>query len=112
MNKYQHKLKFLIDRSNYLYQLYRVNNVYINALLIKSVNKEIIEFLLSNGYKFNNDLEINKILNHFEVWYYQFIEHEKSINSLSNKFVFRRIDQATDYPKQAIESVLKKNKDK
>lgn len=107
MNKYQNRLKFLIDRSNYLYKKYKEDPIYIRALLIKDVNKEIIDFLLKNGHNFENVKEINEILDHFEVWYFQFIEKEKKVNALEQKFIFNRIDQATAYPKEAIETLLK-----
>jgi hypothetical protein len=108
MNDYLNKLEFLINRSNSMYQRYKQEPIYINALLIKNVNKKIIELLLSNGHLFKSEEDVNEVLNHFEIWYFQFLQHEKSVNSLKEKFVFNRIEEATAYPKEAIERLLKK----
>ena len=107
MNDQLKKLEFLINRSNILYKQYKEEPIYINALLIKNTNKKIIELLLSKGHLFNNTEDVNEVLNHFEVWYFQFIQLEKSVVSLEEKFVFNRLDQATAYPNQSIVRLLK-----
>ena len=108
MNEHYKRLKFLIDRSNYLYQKYRKEPIYINALLIKRVNHEIIDLLLKKGHIFNCDNEINLILNHFEVWYFQFSDLEKNVSTLSEEFIFQRIRQSSPYPIEAINTLFKK----
>lgn len=101
------KLSFLIKRSNLLYQQYLNKPIYINALSIKSVNSAIIDFLIQNGYLFNNEEAVNNVITHYEGWYFQFLEYERQGFDLSSKFIFKRLDDVLPYPKEFIEIILK-----
>ncbi|MEP0133064.1 MAG: hypothetical protein ABJJ25_12700 [Eudoraea sp.] len=96
----KNKLKFLVNRSNFLYHSYKEDPIYLNALLITSVNKKIINFLLKKGHFFNFDMDINIVLNHFEIWLIQFEEKEKKLCSISDRFVYKRVEQELPYPKK------------
>ena len=101
------KLSFLISRSNLLYQQYIKKTIYINALSIKNVNSEIIEFLTQNGYLFDNDEAVNTVITHYEGWLFQFLDYEKQGFDLSSEFIFKRMDVVLPYPKVFIEKLLK-----
>ena len=101
------ELNFLVNRSNQLHQKYIKEPIYINALSIKNVNSSIIDFLLVNGWTFENDEIVNTVLSHYEGWYFQFLEHEKQGFDLTSKFVFNRLESVLPYPKVFIRDLLK-----
>ena len=101
------RLSFLINRSNILYQNYIKEPIYVNALSIKNVNSSIIDFLLVNGWSFENDEAVNTIISHYEGWYFQFLEHEKQDFDLTSKFVFNRLESVLPYPNNFINKLLK-----
>lgn len=103
---HREKLKFLIERSTHVYQLYLSDKIYVHALLIKSVNAEMIRFLIKEGHLFEKNQTVNKVLTHFEIWYQQVINQEKSLPELNDPFVFERLPQAIPYPKKAIDQLL------
>ena len=104
----QSKLKFLIERTNQLYNLYRKDPLYVRALPLKNVNQKIIDLLLDHGFVFPLDqqTDINEIINHFEIWLFQFNELKKTNTTLSDQFIFQRLPQATPYPKLYIKNIL------
>ena len=54
-------------------------------------------------------MKINIVLNHFEIWLIQFEEKEKKICSISDRFVFKRVEQALPYPKKIIDNLIENN---
>ena len=102
------QLNFLFERTNQLYQLYQKEPIYIRALPLKNVNQKIIDLLLDHGFIFPLDQQkdINEIINHFEIWLFQFNELKKTITTPSDPFIFQRLPQATPYPKLYIKKIL------
>ncbi len=59
----------------------RKNSTLVALYDIKTLrNQPFIDYLIKKGHLFNCVNEINLILDHFEVWYYQFLENENTGN--------------------------------
>jgi len=105
--KHKKELKFLIDRSNKIYKdYYSKKPIFLYAKQLKVCNKKIIDFLYTKGYLFDDIESINILLNHFEIWLFQFNEFETKKTKLNEKFVFQKIKESIPYPKNEINKLL------
>ena len=100
MNKYTHKIKRAVHRSQLSYGFYCNNKLYYNALKIYKANQEV--YILLNEYIYKCDDEVLDVVTsyvfHLEDWFEQFKILELNLPKLEDEFVFERFDDSPPFP--------------
>ena len=97
-------LYLLMQLSVKAYKKYMQNKIYLHALVLRSSNKKIYDYLLTHLLWIPESLEddVLQLLNHYDIWMEQFREFEaihKPI--LSDSFIFYHLDEQSAFPKEA-----------
>lgn len=103
------KLLRAIQRSELAYSYYKENRQYFQALRIFEANKLV--YLLLEKYLLKSKGDITKsiceYMFHLEDWFNQFeIEVEKQNPTLEQEFIFVRLDNMIEFPKDFKEILL------
>jgi len=99
-----------IERSEYAYSIYLKNKLYHQALRVYKANKVIYELLIEYLYESKTDKRelVLEYIFHLEDWFEQFIEHKNQLNpKLEDEFVFQKLKNSINYPKNFIELIIK-----
>jgi hypothetical protein len=112
-------LGFLLRLSGRAYKKYMGNKIYLHALNIRKANEKIYQLLLDKIHFIPEEIQTDciELLNHYDCWMLQFKDEEqKRKPSLSDEFIFYRIDGQMAYPRSAeahiFETIKKFNKQK
>jgi len=102
-------LYLLMQLSGKAYSKYMNNKIYLHALIIRSANGKIYDLIIKSLDIAPEELHdhLLNLLNHYDIWFEQFNEHERKMKpSLSDSFIFYRLDDQSVFPKQAEQKIL------
>ena len=112
-------LNFLLRLSGRAYEKYMANKIYLHALNIRKANEMICRLILDKIHFIPETIEQDciELLNHYDCWMLQFKDEEqKRKPSLTDEFIFYRIDDQMAYPRLSeqhiFDTVKKFNKQK
>lgn len=95
-------LSFLLRLSGRAYEKYMGNKIYLHALNIRKANEMVYHLILDKIHFIPDELQNDciELLNHYDCWMLQFKEEEQKIKpSLSDEFIFYRLDDQMAYPR-------------
>ena len=112
-------LNFLLRLSSRAYEKYMSNKIYLHALNIRKANEMVYQLILDKIHFIPDEIQKDciELLNHYDCWMLQFKDEEqKRKPSLTDEFIFYRIDDQMAYPRLSeqhiFETVKKFNKQK
>lgn len=112
-------INFLLKLSGRAYEKYMLNKIYLHALNIRKANEMIYQLVLDkiDHIPANLQQDFIELLNHYDCWMLQFKDEEqKRKPSLTDEFVFYRLDDQMGYPRlseqKIFEAYIKFNKQK
>ncbi len=95
-------LNFLLRLSGRAYEKYMGNKIYLHALNIRKANEMVYQLILDKIHFIPNEIQKDciELLNHYDCWMLQFKDEEQKIKpSLTDEFIFYRIDDQMAYPR-------------
>ena len=102
-------LSFLLRLSGKAYEKYMGNKIYLHALNIRKANEMIYQLVLDKIHLIPDEIqkECIELLNHYDCWMLQFRDEEqKRKPSLTDEFIFYRIDDQMAFPRSSEQHIF------